>query len=95
MPEYDTTVDARNFIEKTQYEVEVDYDKEQNRPKKFIADLMPKIFDKVFNTKDILPYGQSPRGFQRVAFRKNSFCFIQKIITSKNSFRIRDGREKF
>jgi hypothetical protein len=53
MPEYDTTVDKENFIEKTQYEVEVDYDKELNRPKKFIADLTPKIFDKVFSTRDM------------------------------------------
>jgi hypothetical protein len=53
MPEYETTVDKNNFIEKTQYEVEVDYDKELNRPKKFIADLTPKIFDKVFSTRSI------------------------------------------
>ncbi len=53
MPEYGTTVDARNFIEKTQYEVEVDYDKEENRPKKFIADLTPKVLDEVLNAKDV------------------------------------------
>jgi hypothetical protein len=53
MPEYETTVDKDDFIEKTQYEVEVDYDKELNRPKKFIADLTPKIFDKVFSTRDM------------------------------------------
>src|SRR4030042_3450015 len=52
MPEYETTVDADNFIEKTQYEVEIDYDREENRPKKFIADLMPKVLDKLLNTKD-------------------------------------------
>ncbi|MFA5925426.1 MAG: DUF4012 domain-containing protein [Parcubacteria group bacterium] len=53
MPEYETTVDAGNFIEKTQNEVEVDYDKELNKPKKFIADLTPKILDKVFSTRDL------------------------------------------
>jgi len=53
MPEYDTTVDRGNFIEKTQYEVEIDYDKELNRPKKFIADLTPKIFDRVFGMRDM------------------------------------------
>jgi hypothetical protein len=52
MPEYDTTVDADNFIEKTQFEVEVDYDKEENRPKKFIADLTPKVLDKLLGAKD-------------------------------------------
>ncbi len=53
MPEYGTTVDKNNFIEKTQYEVEVDYDKELNKPKKFIADLTPKILDEVFSTRDM------------------------------------------
>lgn len=52
MPEYDTTVDESNFVEKTQYEVEMDYDKEENRPKKFIADLAPKVLDKLLTTKN-------------------------------------------
>ena len=52
MPEYGTTVDEENFREIVQYEAEVDYDKKQNRPKKFIADLTPKILDKLLNTKD-------------------------------------------
>ena len=52
MPEYDTTVDTENFIEETQKEVELEYDKNENRPKKFIADLMPKVLDSLFNTKD-------------------------------------------
>lgn len=49
MPEYGVTVDKDNFIEKIQYEVEVDYDKELNQPKKVLADLAPKILDKIFN----------------------------------------------
>ncbi|MDP1845314.1 MAG: DUF4012 domain-containing protein [Candidatus Moranbacteria bacterium] len=53
MPEYDTTVDKSNFVEKTQNEVEVEYDKELNKPKKFIADLTPKILDKVFSSRDL------------------------------------------
>ncbi len=53
MPEYNTTVDESNFIEKTQTEVEVNYDKELNKPKKFIADLTPKILDKIFSSKDL------------------------------------------
>ncbi|MDI6778164.1 MAG: DUF4012 domain-containing protein [Patescibacteria group bacterium] len=52
MPEYDTTVNEENFVEKTEYEVETDYDKEENRPKKFIADLTPKILDEFSNTKN-------------------------------------------
>lgn len=53
MPEYGVTVDKDNFIEKIQYEVEVDYDKELNQPKKILADLAPKILDKIFNASDM------------------------------------------
>ena len=49
MPEYDTTVNADNFFEKTQYEVEIDYDKELNEPKKFLADLFPVFVDRLAN----------------------------------------------
>lgn len=52
MEEYNVTVDAQNFIEKIQYEVEIDYDKELNQPKKILADLTPKILDKIFNSKN-------------------------------------------
>ena len=55
MPEYGTTVDARNFIEKTQYEVEVDYDREENRPKKFLADLTPRVLNKAFSQTNRFP----------------------------------------
>ncbi len=53
MEEYGVVLDSENFIEKTQYEIEVDYDKEENRPKKILADLAPLVLNKVFNSKDI------------------------------------------
>lgn len=56
MKDYGVTVDKDNFIEKTQNEVEIDYDRELNQPKKFIADLTPIILNKVFsgkNSKDL------------------------------------------
>ncbi len=59
MPEYDVTVDANNFIEKIQYEVEVDYDKELNQPKQILADLAPKILDKIFTTKNFADMAQT------------------------------------
>lgn len=52
MKDYDVTIDSENFIEKTQYEVEVDYDKEENKPKKILSDLAPIILDKIFNSRD-------------------------------------------
>ncbi|MFZ2188058.1 MAG: DUF4012 domain-containing protein [Candidatus Moraniibacteriota bacterium] len=52
MPDYGVTIDKDNFLESIQYEVEVDYDKELNQPKKILADLAPKILDRIFNTKN-------------------------------------------
>jgi hypothetical protein len=51
MAEYGVTVDENNFLEEIQREVEVDYDKDLNQPKKILADLAPIILDKIFNTK--------------------------------------------
>lgn len=53
MPDYEVTLDADNFVAKTQYEVEEDYNKEENQPKKILADLAPIVLDKIFNGKDL------------------------------------------
>ncbi|MDP3964846.1 MAG: DUF4012 domain-containing protein [bacterium] len=45
--EYGVTVTSENFIEKTLQEVEVEYDPETNKPKQFIADLMPILLDRL------------------------------------------------
>lgn len=47
MPEYEVTIDHENFFKETQREVELTYDKELNRPKKFISDLIPKVLEKL------------------------------------------------
>ncbi len=47
LPEYDVTLTSDNFIPMTQFEVEVDYDKEENRPKKILSDLMPVLLGKL------------------------------------------------
>ncbi len=49
MPEYDRTIDTENFLFETQKIVELEYDQEENRPKQFIADLAPKLLDRVTN----------------------------------------------
>jgi hypothetical protein len=49
MPEYGVTVDSDNFLEKIQYEVEYDYDKELNQPKKILSDLAPKVMERILN----------------------------------------------
>lgn len=48
MPEYGKTITADNFMLETQKQVELEYDKDENKPKKFIGDLMPKLMDKIF-----------------------------------------------
>ncbi len=47
MPEYGITVDADNFYIETQTEVELNYDKEENTPKRFLSDLTPKVIERV------------------------------------------------
>ncbi len=56
MPDYNVTVTSENFFNEAQKEVEIDYDKQLNKPKKFIADLFPKFFEKISNVdKDKWP----------------------------------------
>jgi hypothetical protein len=53
MPEYNVTVDKDNFASTIQYEVEFNYDKEENQPKKILSDLAPIVLDKIFNSQTI------------------------------------------
>lgn len=52
MPEYNTTVDADNFVIQTEREVELEYNRAENRPKQFLTDLAPIVLNKIFNTKE-------------------------------------------
>ena len=45
MPDYDLIIDEENFIFEAQRVVEIEYDKEENRPKAFIGDLAPILMD--------------------------------------------------
>lgn len=47
MEEYKEVIDDKNFMWATQYNVELEYDKEENKPKKIIADLCVKLLDKL------------------------------------------------
>ncbi len=47
MPQYNTAVNSKNFVRMTQIEVELEYDKQENKPKQFIADLMPKVLNRL------------------------------------------------
>lgn len=51
MLDYEKTITQENFAKEIQMAVEYEYDKEENKPKQIIADLMPKLLEKVFNLK--------------------------------------------
>ncbi len=42
---YDVLLDSNNVLETLQYSVEVDYDKEENKPKQILADLFDQFLD--------------------------------------------------
>jgi len=59
MPDYGRVIDNENFVAETQKIVELEYDKEENRPKQFIADLAPELIERIFSAsgdqlKDLL-----------------------------------------
>lgn len=52
MEEYGVTITADNIFDVLQEEVELNYDKEANEPKAIIADLVPKVLDKLLTVGD-------------------------------------------
>ncbi|HLC95599.1 MAG TPA: DUF4012 domain-containing protein [Patescibacteria group bacterium] len=52
LPQYGLVVDAHNFIPVIQEQVETKYDKEENQPKKILADLSLVLMEKVFASQD-------------------------------------------
>lgn len=52
LDEYDVEVSSENFMRVIQSEVEEEYDKEENKPKKILADLTPLVFEKIISSKD-------------------------------------------
>ncbi|MCW1888149.1 MAG: DUF4012 domain-containing protein [Candidatus Moranbacteria bacterium] len=52
LPEYDITVTHENFFPAIQTEVEVNYDKEENKPKQVLADLSQILFARLLETRD-------------------------------------------
>lgn len=52
LPQYGLIVDTDNFIPIIQEQVETKYDKEENQPKKVLADLTALLVEKVFASQD-------------------------------------------
>jgi hypothetical protein len=77
MPEYGVTLDADNFIELTQYKVEVDYDKKENKPKKILADLAPIVLEKLFSNKDLKSISKTADVFLSSLEEKHMLLYSQ------------------
>jgi len=87
MPDYGLIIDSQNFVEATQTEVELNYDKTENQPKKIIADLTPQVLDRVLSDRkpgDMLRLlsiiNDSLKEKQLLIYSKN--YNIQKIISN-------------
>lgn len=88
MPEYGVTLTAENFIQNTQYEVEIDYDREKNEPKKILADLAPIILEKIFSARDIKSVSKTIEIITQALDQKHILLYsqdeeLQKIISSR------------
>lgn len=58
MPDYGIIVTADNFLEVIQQEVEVNYDRQLNKPKQILADLAPILIERVMNQEDKIEIGK-------------------------------------
>lgn len=47
LPQYGRTIDGENFLFETQRQVELDYNREENRPKAFIGDVASVLIDRL------------------------------------------------
>ena len=53
LPNQDITLDVDNFIEVTQVETSINYDKTENKPKQMLADLFPVLLSKVISLSHV------------------------------------------
>ncbi|MBI4599543.1 DUF4012 domain-containing protein [Candidatus Uhrbacteria bacterium] len=81
MPSYGKTLTADNFMLETQKSVELEYDKTENRPKQFIADLFPKTLEKM----------ETLEGSARSAF---SSALIEAFVARDIQVYFRDTEEE-
>lgn len=56
LPQHNVTLTKDNFIEQTQTETSVNYDKTLNQPKQFLADFFPILMDKLSSSGGLMNY---------------------------------------
>lgn len=61
MPEYGRMMTAENFVDETQKIVELEYDKTVNKPKQIIADMAPKVLQRMskISAKELAVFSQT------------------------------------
>ena len=85
MPEYNITIDENNFLMETQLQVEKLYDREENKPKKFLADLAPKIISELFAAENLNAPEKIERYFEIVNLIEESFKEKHIILYHRDS----------
>ena len=88
MPEYDVTLNSENFVELTQNEVEVEYDKQENKPKKILSDLAPMVLEKLLSSKNIETISKTAAALLEGLEEKHILLYsenvqLQKIISQQ------------
>lgn len=101
MEQYGKTLDADNFIEEVQQQVEVDYDKDENKPKQILADLAPMLLDRIFNAQSAKQVLAMAQAFEEGLGEKHILLYsrnadIEKIIDDAGwSGRISDASKDY
>jgi len=83
LPEYGLTVDATNFIPVLQEEVEVNYDRTLNQPKKVLADLTRVLIEKVFALQDKKALGLIAEALVEALNEKHMLIYARHQETQK------------
>lgn len=83
MPQYGTTVDSDNFISQIQEEVEINYDREENQPKKILSDLAPIVLDKIFNSGNLSDLSRSMTIIAQSLEEKQILIYARNYDTQK------------
>lgn len=89
LPQHGVTLTKENFIEKTQEETSINYDKVINQPKQFLADFFPLLMEKLGDKESgggVMPFLEI---FQQNLYKKQILLYsrdsdIQKKISAFN-----------
>lgn len=72
LPQHDVTLTTENFVEQTQVETSINYDKTLNQPKQFLADFFPILMDKIGDNGGLMAFLEI---FQRNLYKKNILLY--------------------